>query len=108
MLGSFFQLQATIAWLLSLALLATTVIVFIDALTRREDAFRAADKLTKGRWLLITGAAVLVALLSVPQPLSIFGIVAIVAAGVYLADVRPALQQVESRRGGGGRSNRPW
>ncbi|RYG78341.1 DUF2516 family protein [Yimella sp. RIT 621] len=83
--------------------MATTAFAFVDALRRREDAFRAADKMTKQRWLLITGLAAVFALLVIQSPLNLFGIIAIVAAGVYLADVRPALRQVESRRGGGSR-----
>lgn len=108
MLDPLFTLQATLATVLGVALLATTVFAFVDALRHREDAYRAADKMTKGRWLLITGLAAAFGLLVLRNPLSLFGIIAIVAAGVYLADVRPALQEVESRRGGGGRSSRPW
>jgi len=98
-----FRIQSTVALLLGLALMATTAFAFVDALRRREDAFRAADKMTKQRWLLITGLAAVFALLVIQSPLNLFGIIAIVAAGVYLADVRPALRQVESRRGGGSR-----
>jgi hypothetical protein len=31
------------------------------------------------------------------SPLNLFGILAVVGAGIYLADVRPALQQVSGR-----------
>lgn len=106
MLEPLFQIQSTVAMVLGLALLATTVFAFVDALRHREDAYRASGKMTKPRWLLITGLAAVFALLVVQRPLGLFGIIAVVAAGVYLADVRPALQQVESRRGGS--SHRPW
>lgn len=103
MLDPLFRLQSAVALLLGVAMLATTVFAFIDSARRREDAYRAAGKLTKNKWMLITGLAAVFALLVLRAPLNLFGILAIVAAGVYLADVRPALQQVESRRGGGAR-----
>ncbi len=109
MLDPLIKVQTTISLVLGLALLGGCVYAFVDALLRKADAFVAAGKLDKPKWLAITGVAALIALLVVQGPLSLFGIVAAVAAGVYFADVRPALREVESRRGGGrGRSNLPW
>lgn len=75
-----------------LACLVTAVWALIDCAIRRTDAFVAAGKLTKPAWLAITaGAAFLIWLFG---PLSIFGIAAIVAAIVYLVDVRPAVREI--------------
>ena len=65
MLEPLFQIQSTVAMVLGLALLATTVFAFVDALRHREDAYRASGKMTKPRWLLITGLAAVFALLGV-------------------------------------------
>ena len=95
--------------LVGLALMAfgTDAFAFVDALRQRKDAFTATGKLTKPLWSLITGVATaigfiyLVRQLSSPGELEVFSfmnIVALVASGVYLADVRPALRQIS---GGG-------
>ncbi|PWI46122.1 DUF2516 family protein [Streptomyces sp. ICBB 8177] len=98
---------ASVFALLSWALFALALFAFVNAAIQREDAYRAADKKTKGFWLIILGiAAVVMKLFSV---LSILPVVGLVAVIVYIVDVRPALKQVSagSRRGnrflGGGR-----
>lgn len=109
MLHPLFAVQATIALVLGVALLAACVYAFVDSMMRKPDAYAAAGKLTKGKWAAITGVGALFALLVVQAPLGLFGILAAVTAGVYFADVRPALREVESRRGGGGgRANSRW
>jgi hypothetical protein len=77
-----------------------TGFALIDAATRREDAYRAADKKTKPFWLIILGLAFVVSLIF--PILSFLPIIGLIAAIVYMVDVRPA------RRGlsGGGRSSR--
>ena len=74
------------------------------------------SKRTKTFWLAVTGGAMAVGLLSVLGgggggllgPLGLFGLVAVTAASVYLADVRPAVKDV----GRGGNRNMgpygPW
>mgnify|MGYP002756010844 CR=1 FL=1 len=104
-----FEVQNLIAFLLGIALFVMQLFAFIDALRHREDAYRAAGKLTKVAWCAITGVAAVVGFLLMTNPLNIFSLLAVVGAGVYLADVRPALQRVSGR---GGRSNNgpygPW
>lgn len=75
------------------------IFALVDALRTRSQAFPAAGKLTKNMWLLILGVAVAanVAILNI---LTIFGIAGVIAAAVYILDVRPAIREV----GGGGRS----
>ena len=75
--------------------LALALWAFIDALVRPAAGFVAAGKLTKPGWLAITGIAALVIYFF--QPMSFLGLPAIVAAVVYLVDVRPAVRGL--RRG---------
>ena len=82
---------------LGLGALALKLWALIDALTRPTPAFVAAGKLTKPVWCVILAAAVL---LGGSNLLGLFGLVGLVAAIVYLVDVRPAVR--EMRPGG------PW
>jgi hypothetical protein len=83
--------------LLSLALLAFKVWVFVDALVRRPDAYVAADKQTKPMWALILGLSAAAELLF-PGPIGLLSILGTVASIVYLVDARPALAQVTRPR----------
>jgi hypothetical protein len=75
----------------SLGMFVAQAFAFVDSVTHRPDAYVAADKLTKPAWMIILGIA-LVAHLLIWAPLSLFNLVGIVAAIVYLVDVRPALR----------------
>lgn len=76
--------------IISLAVLVGQVVVLIDAALRREDAYRAAGKLTKPGWLIILTVAIAANLL-----LGLFfTIIGVVVAMVYWVDVRPALKEV--------------
>ncbi|NHN55512.1 DUF2516 family protein [Calidifontibacter sp. DB0510] len=98
--------QAWVALILGVLLLGMSAFAVVDALRHRADAFVAAGKLTKPIWLGINGVCAAIALLMLTQsPLSIFGIIAAVGSGVYLADVRPKLREVEGNRG---RGNTRW
>ncbi|MCZ2838330.1 DUF2516 family protein [Modestobacter sp. VKM Ac-2985] len=74
------------------ATLALAVWAFVDAIIRPAAAFVAAGKLTKPGWMAITGIATL--LLLWQGPLSFFGLPAVIAAVVYLVDVRPAVREL--------------
>jgi hypothetical protein len=78
------------------AVLALAVWAFVDALVRPAAAYVAAGKLTKPGWLAITGIAML--LVYWQGPLTFLGLPAVIAAVVYLVDVRPAVRGL--RRGG--------
>lgn len=88
--------------LLVLGALAFVMQVFalVDAGRHRADAFVAAGKRTKQFWVIVLAAATAIGFVSLLNPLNIFGLLAVVAAGIYLADVRPALRQVSGRGGG--------
>lgn len=97
--------QGTIALGLSLAIFAMQVFAFADALRHRPESYVAAGKRTKTFWLAITGVAVLLGFLSLGNPLNLFALIGIIGAGIYLADVRPALKSVS---GGPQRRHDTW
>ncbi|MCK7624568.1 DUF2516 family protein [Streptomyces sp. RS10V-4] len=88
--------QSILSWV-QLALGVYAAVMLIDAATRREDAYRAADKQNKAMWLIFLGAAT--ALLFLLPMLSFLPIIGVIAVIVYTVDVRPALRAVA----GGGR-----
>jgi uncharacterized protein DUF2516 len=72
------------------------VFAFIHALLQRPDAYAAIDRLTKPAWLAITGGATAALLLfSFATAGWIFWIAGLVAALVYIVDVRPKLIEVQ-------------
>jgi hypothetical protein len=73
--------------------LAATAYAFVNAAMQRPDAYTAADKLTKPVWLIILGMATLLSFV-----LGVTGmVIAAVAAGVYLVDVRPKLLEIQGK-----------
>ncbi|MCF6745731.1 DUF2516 family protein [Blastococcus sp. KM273128] len=81
------------------ASLGLTAWAFVDALIRPAAGYVAAGKLTKPGWAAITGLALLV-IFWMKTPLSLLGLPAVIAAIVYLVDVRPAV--------GGMRRDNTW
>jgi len=98
------QVQSLVAFVLGIALFVMELFALIEAVRARSDAYVAAGKLTKPLWLAITAVCAVLGFLSIANPLTIFGILAVVGAAVFLADVRPALHKVLGR-GSKGRSN---
>ena len=82
---------------LGLGALGLKVWALVDAITRPAPAFDAAGKLSKVIWIVILAAAVLLGGASVT---GLLGLVGLIAAIVYLVDVRPAVREL--RPGG------PW
>jgi Protein of unknown function (DUF2516) len=98
--------QNVVVLVLGVAALGLEVFALVDALRHRPDAYAAAGKRTKQFWTIITGIAALIGFVTLFSPLNLFGILAVVAAAIYLADVRPALQRVTGR--GGGSASGPY
>ncbi|WP_324290654.1 DUF2516 family protein [Arthrobacter sp. H14-L1] len=88
--------------LLGLLALALSLWALADCLRTKPSDFERMDKRTKGFWVGITLAATVVSALFVLTPVLgfflIFELAATTGAGVYLADVRPAVS--DARRGG--------
>ena len=108
-MSSLAQLQEWIVLGLSVVALGVEVYALVDCVRRRADAFTAAGKRTKPFWLLVTGRG------GTPRRRrasagfpGLLAIIAIVAAGVYLADVKPALDQVMGRGAGNQGPYGPW
>lgn len=101
-MNTLFDLQMGAMLLLGVILLGVEVWAFVEALRGRADLFQAHGKLTKPAWIGITAVAVLLGFVSLRQPVSLPGIIGIVAAGVFLADVRPLV------RPGKGNSDGPY
>ena len=86
---------------------------FFDCLRHRANAFEAVSKRTKTFWLGMTGVAFAIGALSVFTgsrgglfgTLGLFGLAAVTAASVYLADVRPAVKDAGR---GGSRNTGPY
>jgi hypothetical protein len=70
----------------------------IDAARARADAFTAADKLTKSTWLWITGGALVVLIVFRNGPMDLLWLIGLIAALVYIVDVRPSLIEVQGGR----------
>jgi hypothetical protein len=86
-------------WVLLLGAFVIEAWAFGDALRRPKAAFPAAGKQTKPIWLLILGVAFVIGIAGAVGDLSlisIFPIVAFVAAAIYLVDVRPKINSLKS------------
>jgi Protein of unknown function (DUF2516) len=95
--GVVFQFESMVSEIAFFVILAVKVWAFVDALLRPAEAYVAAGKLTKQAWLLILGLTVATALVW-PSVIGLLSIVGIVAAFVYILDVRPALASITRRR----------
>jgi len=100
----FGSLQGLIALVFGVAALVLSIFGLIDALRHRPDAFTAAGKASKKIWLIVLAVAVTLSFYSVFSAFSLAWILAVVGAGVYAADVRPALRRVMGRGSSGGPS----
>ncbi|HET8602286.1 MAG TPA: DUF2516 family protein [Marmoricola sp.] len=90
-----FAFESQVIFVISLAMLALELWALVDAVVRPSQAYVATDKLTKPAWLVILGLALACSLV---LPFFLLRIAAVVAACVYLVDVRPALSSVTRRR----------
>jgi predicted CDP-diglyceride synthetase/phosphatidate cytidylyltransferase len=105
---AFTNFQSTLVLILGVLALGCEVFAVVDALRHRPDAYVAAGKRTKNFWMIVLAVAVVVGVITLFNVLNFVGIIAFIAAAVYLTDVRPALRQVTGR----GRPNEgpygPW
>ena len=91
------ELAGWILMIVGYPAIAVALYAFVHAVMQRPDAFTAADKMSKPAWLGITGGAIVVLLLF-PTPNTFFWIVGLVAALVYIVDVRPKVTEVQKGR----------
>ncbi|MER7750717.1 DUF2516 family protein [Kitasatospora sp. NPDC097643] len=100
-------------WWMAVAMLGFKLFALVDAATRREDAYRAADKKTKGFWLALLAVSFGWDLLfGVNIFTGFLTLAGLVASIVYMVDVRPAIRELTGGGGRGGRRNTgpygPW
>lgn len=96
-MDTLFAVQSWAMLALGAVLLVVELFAFVEAARGSAIMYRAHGKLSKPLWLGITGVAVLLGVIGLTSPVTLPSIIAIVAAGVFLADVRPV---VITRRGG--------
>jgi hypothetical protein len=100
-----------IFWLLAVGALILTVWALIHAVRTPSQNFAIAGKQTKRLWLAILGFATLFAFAGAVGYLgsiSFFVVAAVIAAGIYLADVKPAVNEQKGGRGGNSGPYGPW
>lgn len=90
-----------VGWILTLFALVLELFSFVHCAFQRGDAFRAVGTLPKGAWLAITGAAAALTLLLGVGPISLLGLIGVIAGAVYTLDVRPAIKDATHGNG-------PW
>ena len=90
-----FEIESYLTLVMMFVLLAVTLFAFINSLLYSAESYVAAGKLTKPAWNIILGLGVVLQL--IPAGLFIIQIAMIIAALVYLVDVRPALVGLRRR-----------
>lgn len=78
---------------LLVGLLAMKAFALADAVYRKDAFYVAADKQNKAFWIVVL-AVFLVLQVLLLSPIQLLNLVGTVAAGVYLADVRPTLRSM--------------
>lgn len=99
------DIQGGITWALLLGGLVLAGFAFFDAVRSPAQAFTVAGKQTKNVWLAILGISLAVIF---AFPLLIAKVVGVVAAAVYMVDVRPAVRQSGRGRGPQEGPYGPW
>lgn len=93
-----FELQGLVLYAAFFIALGVKGFALITAIGFPAEAYAASAKLTKVTWCAFLALGLVAQLISM-NPLGLINIVFLVVAFVYLADVRPALQQVTGRTG---------
>jgi hypothetical protein len=87
-----FGLDLMLLYVLGLGALALKVWALADAIYRPGPAYAAAGKLTKPAWVAILAVALLI---TGSDFMGLLGLVSVIAAIVYLVDVRPAVRALK-------------
>jgi len=105
-------MQEWLLFVIAVAAFGAEIFALIHALRHSNETFYSAGKRNKAFWTAILGAAVALGFLTLPPPLGsarigalgFLGIAALVAALVYLVDVKPALERIHPPGKGRGAS----
>lgn len=92
-------------FVLCVASVGLTAFAAIDSVRRPTNLFPAVGRQTKLFWVALLAVAVLLSVYFLTRlyALSLFNLAAVIAASVYLADVRPKIKQIS-----GGGSSGPY
>ncbi|MFC7326423.1 DUF2516 family protein [Marinactinospora rubrisoli] len=77
-----------------LAIFVTTLYALVEAARTPAQAFPAMDKQTKGLWVGILGVGAVLSLGAVFGYFAFFTILSLIAALIFLLDVRPAVRGI--------------
>jgi hypothetical protein len=93
--------QSLITLVLGVGFAVVKVWAFVDVLRRPQNGFPAVGRLNKTFWLIILGISAVTGVgFWFINPIGLIGIAGLIAALVYLFDVRPRLIEIT---GGGSR-----
>lgn len=87
------SLSGLVLTVISLAQLGALLFSLSHAIRVRSDAYAAAAKQSKMFWVSLLAVS-LILRLTISSPLDLFGVIASIAAIVYIVDVRPAINDV--------------
>lgn len=99
------NLQLLVLAGLAIVVFVVQVWALIDAVRRPAHGFKAEGKLSKPIWLLILGVAAVLGFLGLPagggpgNAVGFLNIIAVIAAIVYLVDLRPKLRSYGTGKG---------
>jgi len=92
-----FEIEGAITIGIMVVLIAVKAFAFVSSLLFSSEAYTTGGKLTKPAWCAILGLGLAAQLLLITSPLNILHLAFTIAAFVYLADVRPALNDLTRR-----------
>lgn len=84
-------IEFSVLRVLYFALVAVKIFALGDAIYRKDAFYVAADKQNKAFWVIVLAIFLLLQVL-LWSPIQLLNLIGTVAAGVYLADVRPTLR----------------
>lgn len=92
----YFWLSYVLQWIVSAPLLVVEVIALVDAISRSGSMYEAYGKKSKQFWLILLAIGAVFGIIGlpiIPSSSNMFlTIIAVIPAGVYLADVRPLIR----------------
>ncbi len=92
--------QRMIFLALTVAAFGVQLWAFVDSLRYKDDNYRAVDKQSKKFWVIILAVGLALALIALPplgMSMIFLNLLALVAAIVYLTDVRPKIKAIDPR-----------
>lgn len=83
---------------IGLVCLCVSLYAFIECMKSAPAAFKSTGNQTKVIWLVVTGVAAGICFVQVFNPLHMFTLLAMVAAGYYLVKIRPMVRPLSNRK----------